>query len=716
MAIQAPTYRERTVRQQAIPNVRQQIDTPAAAFGSAQAEAITNSGTAAMRLGAQWGKQAINLQDETNELYALQLQTQAEKEISDFVYNPETGLMVQKGRAALDAPNMMATKMAEIQKRFDETKNIPPEVRNMLQKSMIQMGRRYGDLAGRHALGEYGTFKAQTLQAKMELNMQDVSMNYMDDAHLQAKAKESFELLQSRATSEGWGQEQLDAEKLKLYSGMRSAQIDGMLRSGDPSQIVLANSVMNEAYERGQFWNDDYVRLQQNMKTALPSAAAKIEYGKLSQKIGGSAALQKAVAVAEKNGVDPEFAAKVAIMESNGNPYAKNPKSSAGGMYQFIDGTAERYKLDDKFDVEKSSEAFTAMTKVNKAYLEKKLGRPVSNGELYLAHQQGEGGAAKLLSASPMTKASAIVGSKAVKDNGGTADMTAQEFANLWIMKYENTQIPTERSIDGISDSVYARANALEAQYPGSGAELVKLYDKDLKFERDQRTQAKNESQDEVSDYLTQNNGDYTNMPMEMRMRAVASGVDVTAFKGYNDPAAQTQLDAMSTAELLAADLNAPEYVQNLDFATLQAYRKKQTDLRTPENSKLSGMVDDVVDYYFRQSTGKDPSDKKQKEKVAAMRNHLLLQASNKKDATPADFNKWAAEYIPNLKRFDLSIGTSIRDIPDADRKQIEANLISQNRPVTEAAIINIWITAQRNSPNNQGNESNFSSFFMGRL
>ncbi len=63
------------------------------------------------------------------------------------------------------------------------------------------------------------------------------------------------------------------------------------------------------------------------------------------------------------------------------------------------------------------------------------LGRPVTGGELYLAHQQGPGGAAKLLS-NPNALAVDIVGAKAVKLNGGNEKMTAGEFANIWISKF----------------------------------------------------------------------------------------------------------------------------------------------------------------------------------------------------------------------------------------------------------------------------------------
>jgi hypothetical protein len=42
---------------------------------------------------------------------------------------------------------------------------------------------------------------------------------------------------------------------------------------------------------------------------------------------------------AEEYGVDPEVAFNIADCESDFNPYAQNPNSTAKGIYQFIDGT-----------------------------------------------------------------------------------------------------------------------------------------------------------------------------------------------------------------------------------------------------------------------------------------------------------------------------------------------------------------------------------------
>ncbi|WP_246389509.1 transglycosylase SLT domain-containing protein [Aminobacter niigataensis] len=134
----------------------------------------------------------------------------------------------------------------------------------------------------------------------------------------------------------------------------------------------------------------------------------------------------------------------IAQIESGGNPRAKNPRSSAGGPFQFIDSTAKAMGLADRYDVDQASDAAARLMKGNAGHLRKVLGRDPTPGELYLAHQQGAGGAAKLL-ANPDAKASSVVGADAVRLNGGRAGMTAGQFARLWINKAENGYVlPSE--------------------------------------------------------------------------------------------------------------------------------------------------------------------------------------------------------------------------------------------------------------------------------
>lgn len=133
---------------------------------------------------------------------------------------------------------------------------------------------------------------------------------------------------------------------------------------------------------------------------------------------------------------DPYFN-RVAMLESGGRLDARNPRSSATGPFQFISSTAKAYGLNDPTDPNQALRAMQAFTDDNRNALRQKLGREPTPGELYLAHQQGAGGATALLS-NPQARAVDIVGPDAITLNGGRPDMTAGEFANKWVSKFEN--------------------------------------------------------------------------------------------------------------------------------------------------------------------------------------------------------------------------------------------------------------------------------------
>lgn len=100
-------------------------------------------------------------------------------------------------------------------------------------------------------------------------------------------------------------------------------------------------------------------------------------------------------------GLPEGYLSRTAQIESGMNPGAQNPNSSAGGLFQFIDSTASAYGLQDRFDPAQATDAAARLAKDNAASLRKVLGREPTAAELYLAHQQGGGGAAKLLANPP---------------------------------------------------------------------------------------------------------------------------------------------------------------------------------------------------------------------------------------------------------------------------------------------------------------------------
>jgi len=136
------------------------------------------------------------------------------------------------------------------------------------------------------------------------------------------------------------------------------------------------------------------------------------------------------------SGIGAGYYERLSYIESGHDPNAKNPNSRAGGLFQFLDSTWKSVGSGTKYGTgDNVAKGIADLTGSNFSFLKKALGRAPSNGELYLAHQQGADGAAKLLS-NPNALAADLVGYDAVTLNGGTAGMTAKEFAGLWIKKF----------------------------------------------------------------------------------------------------------------------------------------------------------------------------------------------------------------------------------------------------------------------------------------
>lgn len=142
-------------------------------------------------------------------------------------------------------------------------------------------------------------------------------------------------------------------------------------------------------------------------------------------------------AAATRYGLDPAVMLREAQIESGMNPSATNP-SGAAGLFQFIPSTAAHYGLSNPLDPVASSDAAARLMRDNAAVLSRALGRDPTGAELYLAHQQGAGGAAKLLS-HPDVPAASVVGIRAVTGNGGSPDMLSNQFSQLWANRYNAT-------------------------------------------------------------------------------------------------------------------------------------------------------------------------------------------------------------------------------------------------------------------------------------
>jgi Transglycosylase SLT domain len=188
----------------------------------------------------------------------------------------------------------------------------------------------------------------------------------------------------------------------------RSAKLSVDIQGGDrgPDTVVPRES---QTIETTDLMPKKNVAAPQNVRAVIANAAAR-------------------------HGVPLSAMIKTAQLESSFDPSRKNPASSAGGLYQQIDDNAAQYGVKNRFDPAQSADGAARFMRDNLNYLKSKLGRQPTDGELYLAHQQGPAGAVALLR-DPNVSAASVVGARRVKLNGGSVDMTAGEFAALWTKK-----------------------------------------------------------------------------------------------------------------------------------------------------------------------------------------------------------------------------------------------------------------------------------------
>lgn len=160
--------------------------------------------------------------------------------------------------------------------------------------------------------------------------------------------------------------------------------------------------------------------------------------------------------------------------ESGGRADAKNPKSSATGLFQFLNQTwlaqikadgekygygryadaiyrgsdgklhardgLEREILNLRYNAEASTQMMVEFTRDNAAIIERVTGRDATAGELYLAHFLGAGGASNVLRANPGAKLADLPGGAAVIASNPTLRGYSAGQVRAWAEAKANKQ------------------------------------------------------------------------------------------------------------------------------------------------------------------------------------------------------------------------------------------------------------------------------------
>jgi hypothetical protein len=149
--------------------------------------------------------------------------------------------------------------------------------------------------------------------------------------------------------------------------------------------------------------------------------------------------VSKIQAAAKANGVDPDVALRIAGVESSYRPRAKNPESSAKGLFQVTNDTWKDYggKPGLQKNVDENIRIGMKIMSSNKDSMQKFLGREPLPSDIYAAHFFGPTGARAVMSGDPLAQVSSLVSKEVMRANPQLAGKTANEVLTGFKQKFD---------------------------------------------------------------------------------------------------------------------------------------------------------------------------------------------------------------------------------------------------------------------------------------
>lgn len=262
--------------------------------------------------------------------------------------------------------------------------------------------------------------KLRTLQSQLRETVAELTRARFDaeDAGQPAKAEASRLQAEKLTSLSSRIQQVINADLSvnleKIADGLENAIHDQVAFGLTAAARILAGAVRDLVGREVPIPSASGPFLPQEEDDREPVVGVTVSPG-AARNVTGRPGPKKAVidAIAEaaaKAGLDPLPVLSIVAIESDFRVDAQNPASSAGGLFQFIDGTwkemggkpvAGRGGIGNGHaagaPINEQIRLGLKLTARNRDSLAAMLGRAPEPGELYMAHQQGLGGAKKIL-------------------------------------------------------------------------------------------------------------------------------------------------------------------------------------------------------------------------------------------------------------------------------------------------------------------------------
>lgn len=234
--------------------------------------------------------------------------------------------------------------------------------------------------------------------------------------------------------------EQIEARETTIESAL---EVNRMQFEDSSAQFIPLDAVQQNNHLANidtaaeQLRTGKPVNVPKNVQ-GTPKAKAQINYESMSLPDNAKAIARKA----QQSNIDPSVALTIAQLESGFKHDAKNPRSTAQGLFQVLDrgwkslGGKDRNSIDEQIRI-----GLKHIYEANKI-MRKNLGRDPVAHEQYLGHLLGPSGASRVLKADPNAKIIDIVrkydaqNADAIVNNNGMKGLTVGESITKWQKKW----------------------------------------------------------------------------------------------------------------------------------------------------------------------------------------------------------------------------------------------------------------------------------------
>lgn len=521
---------------------------------------------------------------------------------------PDTGYMGLEGRAAADQRESVLDNLRKLREQGRADLKSPQEQLEYDNQTRRIYAEAEGHI-GVHAEQQWKQWAGGVNKSGAQLSLESYLRNLDNGTEMAHHARDFINYrVQEAQIRFGDTPQVIEATVAGAKQELLKAQVDAVGVHNPKQAIDILEKNRNIA---GTQYDDMYNRLRGRFDH---QSGVDFVEGQLGRSVDPQ--IRMLQQIGQRYGISPEYLSRTRQIETGNNPNQRSP-TGAEGPFQFIKSTAAQYGVTNPYDFEQAADGAARLARDNKNHLSVSLGRPPSDAELYLAHQQGWFGAWKLLQ-NPTARAGDLVGDHAIAVNGGNPNAPASQFTEKWNNRFN--AVPAQRALDpkshadimaavmnnpNLSDQAKAAGLAHVSQF--FQVENARTTDQD-RLQRQQEQERKRLSDDTENTVLKDLYSDKPvttvtsivqndHLTREAKERMI--GVATRANRG--EPLAHvshdTTVDLINRMRLPADDPsritdNKPLYdaliagkLNKADFDWLQ---KQQTEARSPDGERLA--------------------------------------------------------------------------------------------------------------------------------